>query len=243
MNWKPIEKYNGLYLISDDGKVFSVRNGRLLKVNDRGNGYMYIEINVNGKAKKEAIHRLVAEAFIPNPNNYPVVNHKDENPKNNNVDNLEWCTYQYNTNYGTCRQKISLHSPNKKGDKHPKSLKVYQYDLLGNFVAEYGSVREAARITGFANSSIASCANGRLKQSNGFVWSYKKEFRGYTSEVVEKFKKGAFLMYDLDGNYIRRFDNSKEMKDAGFNQISANRVVRGERKSYKGFVFKHEGVQ
>lgn len=105
MNWKPIEKYDGLYLISDDGKIFSVRSNKLLKPQIQKTGYIKIEFNIDGKHKKEYIHRLVAEAFIPNPNNYPIINHKDENPQNNCVDNLEWCTYQYNTSYGNCIKK------------------------------------------------------------------------------------------------------------------------------------------
>lgn len=241
MEWKPLKRYDGLYLISDEGQVFSVRSNRLLKPQISTAGYYRIELNCNGIKQKELVHRLVAECFIPNPNSYPIVNHKDENPLNNHVDNLEWCTHQYNLTYGTCVQRRLAHTEYRSGADNVKSKTVYQYDLEGNFIAEYGGAREAARITGLSGHSISKAATGKLRQYAGYVWSYEKKFKGYTSEIAESFKKGPILMYDLQGNLIRRFENSKELKDAGLSQISINRVCRGERKSYKGYTFKHEG--
>lgn len=240
MNWKPLERYGGLYLISDEGQIFSVRSNRILKPQVNSGGYLRVELNVNGKPKKEFVHRLVAECFIPNPNNYPVVNHKDENPFNNKADNLEWCTPKYNINYGNCISKRKANTSYRFGADNATSKTVYQFDLEGNFIAEHGSTYEAARQTGLSAGPISKAANGKLKQYAGYVWSYEKNFKGYTAEIDQHFKHGAFLMYDLEGNFIRRFETSKEMKEAGFSQISANRVCRGERKSYKGYVFKHE---
>lgn len=241
MEWKPLKKYDNLYLISDDGQVFSVRSNRVLKPQISSTGYYRVELNMYGIYQKELVHRLVAECFIPNPNNYPVVNHKDENPLNNHVDNLEWCTYKYNSNYGNCQKKIHEKRVYYSGAKNAKSKYVFQFDLEGNLIAEYGGVREAARQTGLSNSVIAKAAAGLRRQYAGYVWSYEETFPGYTSEIAERFKKGPILMYDLQGNLIQRFENSKELKDAGLSQISVNRVCRGERKTYKGYVFKHEG--
>lgn len=238
--WKPLERYNGLYLVSDEGHVFSVRNNRLLKLHATKLGYWRIELNVNGERKKEFVHRLVAECFIPNPDNLPFVNHKDENPSNCRADNLEWCTPRYNVNYGNAPAKRKANTTYYNGAENAKSKSVYQYDLEGNFVAEYGGCREAGRITGLASNCISKAASGKLRQYAGYVWSYENEFKGYDSVVDQHFNKGAFLMYDLQGNFIRRFETSHELKEAGFSQISANRVCRGERKSYKGYVFKHE---
>ena len=89
MRWKPIENYDGLYLISDEGKIFSVRTEKILRTDINRAGYERVELNVNGIAQKHSVHRLVAENFIPNPDNLPCVNHKDENPRNNHADNLE----------------------------------------------------------------------------------------------------------------------------------------------------------
>lgn len=241
MEWKPLERYDSLYLVSNQGDVFSVRSNRKIVQRAWRNEYLAVELNVNGVAKKEYVHRLVAECFCPNPNNYPIVNHKDEDPKNNRADNLEWCTYKYNSNYGNCQKKIHEKRVYYSGAKNAKSKYVFQFDLEGNLIAEYGGVREAERKTGLAGNCISKAATGKLRQYAGYVWSYEEEFPGYTSEIAERFKKGPILMYDLQGNLIQRFENSKELKDAGLSQISVNRVCRGERKSYKGYVFKHEG--
>lgn len=108
--WKPIAGYEGTYEVSNCGRVRSVdkydtvgrfRKGRVLKASDNKYGYLTVCLYKDGKGKSIRVHRLVCEAFIPNENGLPCVNHKDENRQNNNADNLEWCTYQYNTNYGT----------------------------------------------------------------------------------------------------------------------------------------------
>ena len=111
--WKDIDGYVGIYQVSNMGNVrslqreefkcrqgYRVRKGRQLKPARDKKGYLMIPLNKDGKRKTRRIHRLVAETFIPNPNNFPQVNHKDENKQNNSVDNLEWCTPSYNINYG-----------------------------------------------------------------------------------------------------------------------------------------------
>ena len=105
--WKDIKGFEGLYQISDKGEVKSLIRNKILKLTQDKDGYLTVGL----KGKKFKVHRLVAEAFIDNPNNYPCVNHKDENKKNNSVDNLEWCSIKYNINYGNkiknTAQKIS----------------------------------------------------------------------------------------------------------------------------------------
>ena len=118
------------------------------------------------------VHRLVAEAFIPNPSNFSVINHKDENPANNAVDNLEWCTQRYNMNYGTCRAKISTKLKGKFVNG-PSSKAVLQYDKSGNFVSEWPSAREAERQTGFSCRHISKCCLGKRKSAYGYVWKFK----------------------------------------------------------------------
>lgn len=103
--WKDIYGYENKYQVSNIGNIRNIKTGKYLKVQTYKTGYCYIDLYNNGQPKKYLIHRLVAQAFIPNPYNLPYVNHKDCNPLNNNANNLEWCTQQYNVNYGDCREK------------------------------------------------------------------------------------------------------------------------------------------
>lgn len=113
--WKDIPNYEGLYQISNLGRVKSLpRKGtntkkeRILKFAKSNKNYLIAILTKHNKRNAKSVHRLVAEAFIPNPNNFPQVNHKDENRHNNCVDNLEWCTNRYNCNYGNRSAKLSL---------------------------------------------------------------------------------------------------------------------------------------
>lgn len=156
------------YIVSSDGKVYN-KKGKELHPNNRHLGYKSVTLCKNGEKYTKSIHRLVAIAFIPNPLNYPFVNHKDENPANNDVSNLEWCTAEYNNNYGT-RIARQIESQLNRSDC---SKAVRQYDLNGNFIAEYPSLKEAWRQTNVMRSGISRCCN-RYKQSTagGFVWEW-----------------------------------------------------------------------
>lgn len=168
--WKNIKGYDGKYQVSDLGRVRSLKNGNshILKTLLVANGYLQVALCKNGNIKRHLVHRLVADAFIPNPNNLPQVNHKDENKGNNVKTNLEWCTPKYNMNYGTARTRTI-----KAQRNHPnKSKPVYQYTLNGTFVKSYPSTMEVERQTGYGNSKISDCCRGRYKKAYGFIWSY-----------------------------------------------------------------------
>lgn len=193
--WRDIPQYEGLYQVNNQGQIRSIdrivrRNGETTK-NLRGfillplyqkSGYMFVFLSKNGKAKRMAIHRAVALAFIPNPENKPEVNHINEDKTDNRVENLEWATIKENRNYGT-RIARGIANRNQTGEKNgmfgkrgslnPNSKKVLQYDLSGQFIREYDSVKMAAEMTHSNASSIARVANGYLKQTNSFIWRYK----------------------------------------------------------------------
>ena len=178
--WKPIKDFEGLYEVSNLGRVRSldrhvknqgtfVLRGKLLALTADKRGYKHLLLWKNGKSKLGLVHRLVAAAFIPNPCNLPQVNHKDENKGNNNVSNLEWCTAKYNSNYGTGAKRNGMARRNNSKDSKP----VIQMDLNYNFIAEYPSTREAARRNDFLQGEIAKCCRGIIKTSRGFIWKYK----------------------------------------------------------------------
>ena len=160
---KDIKNYEGLYQVTENGDVWSVRRNRFLKPYKNQLGYLRVVLSKKGKVKKYSVHRLVAEAFIDNPNNYPCVNHKDENKLNNNVDNLEWCTIRYNNCYNDGQIKRARF----------KRKKVYQYDLNGNLIKEWISVNDAGR-NGYKQGHVAACCRGERKTHKGFIWSYEK---------------------------------------------------------------------
>lgn len=130
-------------------------------------GYCLVTLSKNGTQKNFQVHRLVALHFLPNPNNLPQVNHKDENKLNNNVENLEWCSHSYNVNFGTRNERISDKNTNGK-----RSKKVYQYTLDGQFVREWESTSDCGR-NGYNYGHVADCCRGERKTHKNFIWKYK----------------------------------------------------------------------
>lgn len=169
--WKEVKGYEGLYLISNLGKIVSLprevqsrnkfkniivhRKSKSIKTCLRGrNGLMYeaITLTKDGISKRYSVHRLVAEAFIPNPDNLPEVNHKDENPLNNCASNLEWCTRQYNIEYSKAKKVLQMKS--------------------GKVVGEYTSITNASKATGIKRTNINNALTGWSKTAGGFEWAY-----------------------------------------------------------------------
>lgn len=170
--WRNIKNYEGLYQISNLGRVKSLnyhREGKdqILKsyIDTReGKGYYRVTLCKNGKTKRFQVHRLVAETFIPNPLNLPQINHKNEDKSLNVVENLEWCTAKYNMNYGTAKQRI--------GKSNSKTL--YQMDKETNeVIAEFPSTQEVERKFGYCSSLISRCCKDQTKSAYGFKWRYK----------------------------------------------------------------------
>ena len=133
-----------------------LRKGGIIEPYDDGKGYL----RFYSKGKHYYIHRMVAEAFIPNPENLPIAHHKDENPRNNKVENLEWRTNEYNINYGTARERAA--------ESHSK--KVYQYTLDNKLVKIYDKIKDVTD-DGFDKSCVSLCCNGKLKKHKGYKWS------------------------------------------------------------------------
>jgi len=170
------------YLVDECGRIFSLKSNRFLKPSYDKRGYASVELFRKGESKKLLVHRIVAEAFILNPDNLPQINHIDENPRNNNVNNLEWCTAKYNMNYGngavTRHSKIDYSKPIykinaiKNGKKACKPILMFTKD--GKFISEFCSAAEAERKTGIDNRYISAAATGKNKTAKGYIWKFKE---------------------------------------------------------------------
>lgn len=170
--WKDIEGYEGLYQVSNQGRVRSYKSGKetILKNTIRGDGYQFVSLCNKSKPKQAYIHKLVAQYFIPNPNNLPIVNHKDCNPSNNSIENLEWCSYSYNNSYDGAGKKRREACRDKNYVSSPVSCLVY--NKTGELIGEFPSIKAAADYTDCNFRDVWKIVNGsgRAKSSHGFIF-------------------------------------------------------------------------
>jgi hypothetical protein len=177
--FKDIEGYEGLYQVSNYGNIKSLGNGnannpnwnkeRILKYSKNTNKYCSIVLSKNGVSKTKTIHRLVAKAFLLNPQNKSQINHIDCNKENNTISNLEWCTSSENNFH---RYANGLHFQ-LKGKDNKLSTAVIQYDLDGNFIKEWESQNEVRRQLGFKQGQISECCHNKRVTANGYKWKFK----------------------------------------------------------------------
>jgi hypothetical protein len=234
--WKDIKGYEGLYQVSTFGRVKALsrtivdsmgrhmcREERILcpRISSQ-TGYPAVNLSKDSEARTHNIHRLVAEAFIPNPSDLPCINHKDESRDNNHVENLEWCTYLYNNTYGTAPERRNK-SIREFFDTHTveghllPSVPIVQYTLKGEAVREFRSINEAERELHLGQSSgVSACCNGKLKTAYGFVWRFKEEpfsLEEYKPKRHQKF----VIKRDKDGNEVARYKSvSEAARENGF---------------------------
>lgn len=172
--WKPVKGFEGKYEVSSLGRVKSLNYNNtsvehILKQQYK-QGYYIVCLKHNVFKR---VNRLVAEAFIPNPDNLPYVNHKDEDKTNNIVTNLEWCNASYNVKYGKSMENM-LESRKEKNSSNAEK-QVLQFTMDGIFVAEYNSASEAARLNGYSQGNISSVCRGVRTIAYNFIWRYKEK--------------------------------------------------------------------
>ena len=194
--FKDIPDMDGAYSCDESGRIKSNRrlvynNGsghyyfiqeRVLKPYQNNKGYWYVDLRIQNKTVRWLVHRLVALTWIPNPDGLPVINHIDNNPSNNSVNNLEWCTTQYNVNYCIKQGRMNYHTNARiRAQKSPKTFlykPVNQYSLEGEYLNSYASITVAAKSIKTSNSrsrvsNISACCSGKAKSAYGFIWRYK----------------------------------------------------------------------
>lgn len=160
--WRDVIGFEGLYLVSNLGNIYSKYSKKLLKPKNN-KGYYNVTLFNGGKRYYKIVHRVVAEAFIPNPNGFDEINHKDEDKTNNHADNLEWCNTKYNLNYGNRRVNAAQHT------KKP----ILQCDLDGNVIKEWCGAIDASKELNISYKGISRCANGLRNKYKGFKWIFK----------------------------------------------------------------------
>ena len=177
--WRPVKGYEGFCEVSSLARVRSLdriveqklpygrygklyRRGRILKQIMHHDGYFVVGLSKNGRTKLGRVNRIVAEAFIPNPDNLPIVNHKDECKTNNLPNNLEWCDVKYNNNYGTAKERA------KKKLQKP----IEQLTFSGQHVAFYESIKEGAIALNGDRNYICMTLRGKYTSAYGYLWRY-----------------------------------------------------------------------
>lgn len=170
--WKDIPGYKGFYKVSNLGRVksFLKSHERILKPTLINTGYLSLVLMKNKSRKTFNIHRLIALAFIPNPENKRTVNHKNGIKSDNRIDNLEWATYSENTKHA---YDIGLIKHLSSKD-NPLSIPVYQYTKEGKFLRKYDSENQAAKISGLTQSHINMNTLGKCKTAKGYIWKREK---------------------------------------------------------------------
>lgn len=173
-----------------------VQVGKIIKASKDNKGYYSYHLSYDGKRVVQRVHRLVALCFIPNPDNLPFINHKDENPSNNRVDNLEWCSHEYNINYGTRTERA----------RKSASKSIEQFDLDGNYIKTWESLAEASKTLNISRGTLCSCLKGSIKSCGGYQWKYSD-----SNDKIEKYSiehpVRRIVQLDLDGNFINIYDN------------------------------------
>lgn len=183
--WKDIKGYEGLYQVSNLGRVKSLKRQRdvnLLYSNTAtvpekilkygtSQGYLAVTLAKNKVNKKIRVHKLVALNFIPNPENKPYINHKDGNKHNNNVENLEWITPKENTKHAYANKLM-----------HPHFNVINQYDTEGNFIKSWNGYSEINKVLGYSQQNICHCCKRRTRTAFGYVWRYADEQNNIQSD-------------------------------------------------------------
>lgn len=241
--WKDIAGYENLYMVSNLGRVKSLarwhrRTDTILKPHNVNGNYKHVRLADNNRNYiGYSIHRLVAIAFILNPDNLPCVNHKDENPANNKADNLEWCTYKYNVNYGTRTIRAAL----------AESVPIIQFSLDGNFIKEWTSITVARRSFGKVHGSgIQQCCDGTCRMTYGYVWRWRRDFDETPAHieydyVPAKIQSKVVLQFTLDGKFVKEYSSALEAAKAnGYSRGNISNVCRGIKPYMYSYIWRYK---
>ena len=244
--WRDVDGYQGLYKVSNKGRLWIIKKARLMSEHSDNRNRLSVCLCKNGIVKRYVLARIVATAFIRKPNPDEEINHLDENPLNNCVENLEWCLHKYNCNYGTRIKRIA----------EKQSIPIIQLTLSGEFVARHASMQSASRSLGLDAGHICDACNGNREYAYGYKWrfeddnmynialqNYKEHVRKSKQSRLDAFTEKALdiLQYDLDGNFIAEYPSSRiAAQETGIARRCILGNCAGNTKTTHGFVFKYK---
>ena len=256
--WRWIPGYEGIYQVSTRGRVRSVdrwvtdangmkyfRKGRILKQQRTKKGYLRVDVCRDGKERPFLVHRMVAMAWLDNPEGKPHVNHLDENPGNPDVFNLSWATAKENANWGTRNKRAAASKLNGRRSKSVQALDPN----TGAVVLEFPSVSEARR-NGFSAGDISQCCRGiKLITHHGLIWRYKDDYDqentwtpvkiGMESMAASK-SKVVLALDPSTGAVVMEFPSTREAERNGFNSSNISACCLGKRKTHHGFAWRYK---
>lgn len=242
--WRPVVGFVGYYEVSNLGNVRSIsrkvrekspkggyfQEGRIIAKCMNNKGYYVAHLCRDGICVNKFVHRLVAEAFIPNPNNLPQVNHKDENPSNNNVDNLEWCDCKYNINYGTARQRQQdkARKPIYQLDKDTKEI-VKAWKYAGEVAIQFECGK--SRVFGWCQD---------YAEAEGYIWCYAEDYKeGYWSgKVIKSIRVKPRAIYKIDPTTLKvlsEYQTTDELRGDGYETTAVYDVCDGKTRKHGGY--------
>lgn len=246
--WKDIIGYEGIYRISNLGRVLSLERevsnsshskrivkAKILNSSHRGHSYDYVHLCKGNKYKREYVHRLVAKAFISNPNRYLEVNHKNENKHDNRAENLEWCNRLYNVNYGTGKRR-KIESRNAHGCWNAEKP-VHMYSSDGMYKMSFDSIVKAARYLSCAETAIRPIIGNNNRSIFGYMFSFDKK------DKIPSYKKTsvrAVKQLTLEGEFIKTFSSLTEAaRSTGTNLSKICDCLHGRRECTNGFKWEY----
>lgn len=256
--WKDVVGYEGLYQVSNTGKIRGLDrlsscnqfvSGKIKEQRHDKDGYLKVTLCKDGNKKCHSVHRLVATAFIPNPNDFPVINHKDENKQNNYVENLEWCTVKYNTNYGTCIQRrVAKIRGKRTDDKRCKT--IYQYSNEGILINTFLSIGDASRSLNIRKSTIKDILHGRRIQREGFVLSFVESdsetiIKQVRRRKIERpYQRKRVYQYNNDKVLIKIFPSVNETaKQLEISEAYVIAICKGKTKQHKEYILSYTPLE
>lgn len=245
--WRDVLGFEGIYNVSNYGRVKrlkrhpkdgkkSIMRDRILSPRKDKDGYLHVCLTRDGKMKKMLVHRIVLSAFVPNPNNLPMVNHKNEVRDDNRLENLEWCDAKYNNSYGTAVEKRKI----AQRQCYNKVVKVHQYTLNGEYIKGFSTIVDASLETGICRTDIQYAMKGKMSRAGNFQWLYNDDIPPKTIAPIKRLthKKVKVAQYSLNGKYIRLYNSVKDAIDATGIKTISNCCV-GKSETSGGYVWRY----